>query len=259
MTNALATILAAAETTETGLRTQVPADWKQGRTAYGGFSAALALAAAHRVAPDLPPLRSAQIAFVGPLDGAIAVSAQTLRRGRNAAFVQADVTGEAGLGMRATFVFMSARNSAIGHGAADPAPVAAPAADARSFSGPPGFFASNFDYVDPLPADPAPAEWLRWTRLHERDGLDPMVELMAIGDALPPGAMRLAGLGGMPVSSLNWHINLLTAEPATRDGWWLLGTRADHVGDGFSSQRMAIWNADGAMVAEAIQAVAIFG
>jgi acyl-CoA thioesterase len=85
----LAQAIAALEPTATGWRGTVPANWLQGRTAYGGFSAALALHAAKAAVPDLPPLRSALIAFIGPLSGTVEVSATLLRRGRNAAFVQA--------------------------------------------------------------------------------------------------------------------------------------------------------------------------
>ena len=78
----LVEILAAAETGENTLTARVPDTWMQGRTAYGGLSAALALEAAIRSQPDLPPLRSAQIAFVGPLAGEVTVETRLLRRGR---------------------------------------------------------------------------------------------------------------------------------------------------------------------------------
>ena len=67
-----------------GFATAIPEDWMQGRTSYGGFSAALALEAARGLAPDLPPLRSAQVSFVGPLSGEVEVRARMLRRGKNA-------------------------------------------------------------------------------------------------------------------------------------------------------------------------------
>ena len=47
----------------------LPADWLQGRTAYGGLSASLCLEAALRAHIDLPPLRSAQFCFIGPATG----------------------------------------------------------------------------------------------------------------------------------------------------------------------------------------------
>ena len=254
----IADILAAAERIDTGFRTAIPADWMQGRTAFGGLSAALALQAALDLEPDLPPLRSAQVAFIGPLAGAATVTATRLRRGRNAAFIQSDVTSEAGLGLRATFVFMAELPSAIAHDEAPRGRVAPPAPDAELHTGPETFFTGNFNLWDPK-RDLGPAEWLRWARLRAREGLHPMVELMAVGDALPPGAFKLAAERQTPLSSLNWQINFLTPEPATQDGWWLLHARTDTAHHGYSSQRMAIWNAAGEPVAEALQGVAIFG
>ena len=253
----IATLLAAAEPIEGGFRTTIPTDWMQGRTSYGGLSAALALHAAMLAEPDLPPLRSAQIAFIGPLAGEVTVTATKLRRGRNAAFIQADLVSEAGLGFRATFVFMAPLPSAVALDEAPRATVAPPAPDATLYTGPDGFFTGNFNFYDQKDGT-GPAEWLRWARLRDREGLHPMVELMAIGDALPPGALKLFGKQIVPVSSLNWQINFVTPEPATEDGWWLLHARAEIARDGNSSQRMSLWNAAGELIAEATQAVAIF-
>jgi acyl-CoA thioesterase len=250
----LGDILAAADG---DFRVTVPTDWMQGRTAYGGFSAALALEAALRLEPDLPPLRSAQIAFIGPLAGEVSVSAIRLRRGRNAAFIQADVASEAGPGMRATFVFMAALPSRATLDAAPRAPSAPPEPDAELYTGPDHFFTGNFNFLDRKEGT-GPAEWLRWVRLRARDGLHPMVELLAIGDALPPAAYKLAQDRNTPLSSLNWTINFLATEPRTDDGWWLLNAQADIARSGFSSQRMTVWNAAGEAVAEGSQAVAIF-
>jgi acyl-CoA thioesterase len=253
----IAELIAAAAPIDGGFRSMVPADWMQGRTAYGGLSAALALEAALRLEPDLPPLRSAQVAFIGPLAGDVAVTATKLRRGRNAAFIQADVASEAGVGLRATFVFMAALQSQVTRDTAPRAPVPPPGPDARIYTGPADFFIGNFNLHD-VKQGTGPAEWLRWVRLRERGGLHPMVELMAVGDALPPAAFKLLEQRNAPLSSLNWTINFLTAEPHTGEGWWLLTADADVAHHGFSSQRMKIWDASGAAVAEAMQAVAIF-
>ena len=107
------TILASLEPVADGWRGHIPDSWLQGRTAYGGLSSAIALHAAQASEPDLPALRSAQIAFIGPLSDEITVRTERLRRGRNATFIQADVSSEAGLGLRATFVFMRAIESRI--------------------------------------------------------------------------------------------------------------------------------------------------
>ena len=248
----------ALEPTEDGWRGTVPENWTQGRTAYGGFSAALALHAAQKSDTDLPPLRSAQVSFIGPLSGDITIRASRLRRGRNAAFVQADVESAAGLGLRATFVFMAAIESRVDHltGGAPDFPM--PTADTQTFRGHSAVaFSRNFDLLDRRDDSVGPAEWLRWARLVEREGLDPMVELMAVADCLPPAALKLLG-GPAPLSSMTWLLNILGPRPVTHDGWWLLRATTDYAREGSSSQRMAIWNADGTPVAEQMQSVAIF-
>ncbi len=243
-----------------GFATAIPEDWMQGRTSYGGFSAALALEAARGLADDLPPLRSAQVSFVGPLSGEVEVRARFLRRGRNASWVSAEVSNAAGVGLTATFVFMGPVDSALHlHDVPPPAgliPVdqAKPLPEGRG----PGF-SSHFNRRFGLPrtAEPEPEiGW--WVQLKDRAGLDPMVELMLCGDALPPGVLFMM-TGAAPISSMTWLVNLLTPLPETRDGWWLLRSAGNYAEKGCSSQDMAIWNADGTAVAVGMQSIALFG
>jgi acyl-CoA thioesterase len=252
-------ILAGAAPVDGGFRTDIPADWLQGRTAYGGLSSALALHAAQRIETDLPPLRSAQISFIGPLSGNVSVTATKLRRGRNAAFIQADIVSDAGLGFRATFVFMADQASRVDFNGGTANPLRPPAPDTKVYTGSDEFFTGNFNFLDLKAEAKGEAEWLRWARLRDHDGLDPMVELMAVGDALPPAAFRLFGKEPVPISSLTWIVNLLTPTPATTDGWWLLSAVTERAQHGCSSQVMTMWNADGEPVAQGMQSVAIFG
>ena len=84
-----------------------------------------------------------------------------------------------------------------------------------------------------------------------------MVELLLMADGLPPGVMPLLRKG--PVSSMTWLVNLLTAAPATRDGWFLVRAAGNYAENGCSSQEMGMWNADGAPLATGMQSIAIFG
>lgn len=256
----IAAVLDSATAIENGIRIASAAEWMQGRTVYGGLSSAVALAAARRVIPDLPALASFQIAFAGPISGAISATARLLRRGRSAAFVEARVVGEAGDGLIATFLFLSPRESALSLDIAAPAPVPPPAADAKLRTGPPGFFACNFEFSRSCETgSDNKAHLMRWVRLVERGGLHPEMELLAIGDALPPAAFGLLPSERVPVSSLNWSGNLLRPAVAPADGWWLLETRSDLVSGGFSSQQMTIWDSTGRRAADAMQGVAVFG
>ncbi|UVO49415.1 thioesterase family protein [Sphingomonas sp. SUN019] len=242
-----------------GWRGEIPENWLQGRTAYGGLSAAIALHCAMQSDEDLPPLRSAQVSFIGPLSGPILVTAHRLRRGKNAAFIQVDVESEAGLGLRCTFVFMRAIDSEVDYQTTTLPAFPQPTADDTTFKGNPHVaFTRNFEFLDRREGpNLLPAEWLRWTRLNEREGLDPMVELIAVGDCLPPAALRLLGRN-VPMSSLTWILNILGPAPTTEDGWWLLRSNADYARTGSSSQQMGIWNSRGEMVAEQMQSVALF-
>lgn len=253
----IADILAAAQPIDGGFTVAIPADWMQGRTAYGGISSALALHAAQQCEPDLPPLRSAQVSFIGPLAGDVTVTAAKLRRGRNAAFIQSDIVSDAGLGFRATFVFMADQQSSLDFDKRLPIDRAPPGPDDKLFTGPDTIFIGNFNFLD-LKEDVAEGELLRWARLRATDGLDPMVHLMAVADGLPPAVARMFESGWPPVSSLTWIVNLLTPKPTTTNGWWLLSAKSEFARNGCSSQVMRIWNADGELMAEGMQSVAIF-
>jgi acyl-CoA thioesterase len=249
----LSAILDVAFTDSAELSVTIPLEWLQGRTAYGGLSAAIALTAAKAAYADLPPLRSAQIAFVGPLSGTVVAQPSLLRRGKNSAFVACDVTSNDGVGLRALFLFMASRTSAIAH--IDLSPPDFPLGDDRADLAkmPPGFLA-NFELSSWQAND---GTVRRWVRLRDRKGMDAEVELIVIADALPPAAMTLAKEWG-PISTTTWQLNLVTDTPNSCDGWWLLEAKTLYAGNGNSSQTMTIWNSDGAAQATATQSVALF-
>lgn len=253
-------ILDATAATPSGLTATIPEDWMQGRTSYGGLSAALALVAARRIGGDMPPLRSATVNFIGPLAGEVEVCARILRRGRNATWIDAEVSGEGGIGLTAAFVFMGPVDSQLHlNEASVPEGLIAPEDALPLNPGSGTGFHHHFErrYALPRAAEARP-EIAWWVRLREREGLDPMVLLLLTADALPPGVMPLMN-GWNPVSSMTWLVNLLTPAPATRDGWWLLRAAGNYAENGCSSQDMAIWNADRQPIVEGMQSVAIFG
>jgi acyl-CoA thioesterase len=252
--------LAAARPIDGGFSVTVPENWMQGRTTYGGFSAALALVAAQRLGEDLPPLRSATVNFVGPLAGEVEVRARVLRRGRNATWIDAEVANEAGIGLTATFVFMGPVEASTLHLHDVPLPAGVIPLDQAvplpERAGP--SFAPNLERRFALPQTDEPRpEVCWWERVRETEGLDPMVSLILLADALPPGVMPLTGPA--PVSSMTWLINLLTPMPETDEGWFVLRALGNYAEKGCSSQDMAIWNTRGDAVAVGMQSIAVFG
>lgn len=239
-------------------RLTIPTSWHQGRTAYGGLSAALAYHAAAQAADDLPPLLTAQIAFSGPLSGEVEISTAILRRGRNSAFIKSEIAIGNEIGLSCTFTFMNRRESHIDYeGMARPDFPPIPA-DGTTRSGPPEFFTHNIDYPEKrLMLGQNKARLANWHRLKVRDGLDPVAELICMGDALPPSTMGLMQKEGM-ISSINWQFNLLSDAPATENGWWYLESETHHAARGSSSQYMAVWNSAGLPVMTGMQSVALF-
>lgn len=237
-------------------------DWLQGRTAYGGLSAALCLEAALRAVSDLPPLRSAQFTFIGPASGPLTIATTILRRGKSAVFVGADLTGEAGLATRAVLSFGVARPSTITYTDL-PVPKAASIEDSSSFFGdrPVINFQQQFESrmaggARPITPDAAP-EYLIWFRHRDVKAREGIVPLIALADAPPPAAMVLFKAFA-PISTMTWTVDMLDDAPATRDGWWLVQSRAEAAHQGYSPQAMFVWNANGKPVISARQNVAIF-
>ena len=62
----LSAVLAEMQPFDGGFRVGISDDWRQGRAIYGGLSTALCLTAARGSIEGLPPLRSAQVSFIGP-------------------------------------------------------------------------------------------------------------------------------------------------------------------------------------------------
>jgi acyl-CoA thioesterase len=237
-------------------------DWMQGRTAYGGISAAVALDAALRNHPDGAPLRSAQISFVGPVGGETATSTRVLRQSRSSRFIAADLSSDAGYGTNAVFSFMPARDSHLDHAATPEPSVPDPAAlvpvpdhpvrpeftkkfEMRPAGGP------GFGHGKDV------GEIITWVRWIDEPTCDPHVAVLALADALPPAALVLFKQFG-PISSSTWVQHFLTDHPASSDGWWLLVSRTTQAQRGFSAQTMEIWNSDRALVSVGGQGVAIY-
>lgn len=253
-----ATLVSTARQDDGSLSCEVPDSWRQGRTAYGGLTAAMAYEAARNVEEHLPPLRSAQIAFVGPVGQDLHAHATILRRGKSSAFVEARITSDGALAMVGTFLFMAERPSPVrlAAPAAPTAPSPEEAEPAMRGKGP--AYRSQLEYRHAaLLQDRGKPEYLRWARLREREGIDPVTELLLIGDALPSGILPLFDVPPI-VSSANWTVHLHEADIVTHDGWWLVQSKGESAIGGISTQSMAVWNRAGDAVLSSSQTVSYF-
>jgi len=256
----LGDMLAAAEPLDGGFALEITEDWLQGRTAYGGLTSAIALAVAKGVSDDLPPLRSGQLSMVGPLAGRIKARARVLRQGRNATWVSAELTSEAGVGFTAAFVFMRQIESvlSIDHYPLPDGVIALDEAKAVPMDHAPAFLRNHFEARFAMPKTAlGEADLAWWVRPRERADLDPEVECLLCGDVLPVAVWPLLGFK-VPISSMQWHVNMLDAKPSA-DGWWMIRSTSLHAAHGGASEHIMQWNADGAPAVAGMQSVAVFG
>jgi acyl-CoA thioesterase len=256
-------LMAAVHRDGDAFKATVPEDWLQGRTAYGGLSAALCVEGARRALPDLPPLRSAQFTLIGPAAGPLSIVVSTLRRGKSAVFVNVDLTGEAGLAARAVLSFGTARKSALDYTDL-PAPDVTPIADSppffpndKSFISFQQHFESRFAGAARPFTPGAQPEYRIWFRHRDSNAWDGIVALIALADAPPPPAMVMFPQAA-PISTMTWSLDVLIDTPATTEGWWLIGSKTETSHQGYSTQAMMVWNADLKPVIAHRQNVAIF-
>jgi acyl-CoA thioesterase len=256
-------LLLAMRTDGAGHAIALPSDWLQGRTAYGGLSAALCLEATLRAHGGLPPLRSAQFCFIGPATGVLRMAPKVLRQGKSTVVIGVDLDGDSGLAVRATFCFGASRTVAQTHGVLDMPAVPAPEAATPYFTWPdrPNFM-SHFDgrlAQGAVPGTPGHApEMTVWLRHHDPEEGHTLVRLLSLADALPPPALVLYRQA-VPISTMTWAIDFLDDHPQTTDGWWLSRAVADTSCQGYSAQGAVIWNREGRPTLIARQNVAIFG
>ena len=244
------------------MTTPIPESWAQGRTAYGGLTASFCASAVAKNHPDLPPMRSAQIAFIGPAAGEAVLTTKLLRQGKSTAFIDGELSVDGKVATRGTFVYGAKRESKISM-ADTPLPSLPSWQELETMEITPfhpGFLAQFEIRVanGELPFMGTGGHTVYWwVRHRDPSAWGTEIGLLSIGDVLPPAIAPMI-TGPAPVSSVNWHHDVLTDDPSTEDGWYLLLTHAQASGDGWSGQDMAIWASDGRPIAAGRQSIVVF-
>lgn len=245
-------------------KTDAPTDWSQGRTLYGGLTAALCHIAAKAESSVDKPLRSALVCFVGPSGGEVRGEATELRRGKSTIVSEATLNTEKGIGTRAVFVYGDARESRLTRSDMR-APDVKPPDDCPGFwgeprTGGPGF-ARKFDIrkaggLMPISGE-ARGEMLVWCRHNTPTGADDEAALLALADVMPPAAFTMF-TEPAPISTITWSMEFLQPGVEVRNNWFLFHTIAEHTADGYSSQAMYLYDEAGRPVIAGRQNVTIF-
>jgi len=244
----------------------VPQDWRQGRTVFGGMQVALALRAMRAAMTGNPgiPLRSVQTTFVAPLPGSnVRLRAELLRTGKSATHARCDMFHHGALACTVVAIFGAPRPSSFALEIPRPFVDVDPES-LEDFPAIPGVTPSFVQHIQmrwaegtrPYAGYHEPRSTI-FVRLRDRD-CDPEDAVIALADSIPTPALSMLQTPA-PASSLNWMLELL-GDPALHDRaqWSLIGTEVRAGTDGYLSQTSILWGASGHAFCVSHQSVGIF-
>jgi acyl-CoA thioesterase len=251
--------------------TTIAPGWGQGRATYGGLVAGLLVARAEALCADpARRLRSASVAFVGPVaPGAATVDGTVLRAGRSATQVEARIVqdGEPRAALLASFGGDRASAIAV-DSERNPRPqLPAPeAVEPRPYV--PGLMPEFFQHFDlrfaagaPPLSGAAEPDFGGWMRFAEPPAAFGDRELVTLADAWPPAISPML-TGPTPVSSLAWTFEpVAPPEPGEQDApdaHWQYDVRTLAAADGYAHTAARIWDDRGRLRALSRQTVAYF-
>ncbi len=257
MTTPFSTLLASATSTTL----DVPPDWAQGRSIFGGLQAAFAVQTMRAHVDPAIPLRTIQVTFVGPIAGVMTAATSVLRTGRNTTQVETRITGAEGLATIVIAVFGKPRTSAASVIPQQPA-IERPA---RPFEMRyiPGLFPAFLQHFK--------ARWLRGAapfsgstearQVVEIDLLDDGTpnegHVISAADFMPPiglTSLRAPANG----STITWMLELLVDRFVAPINW-RIDAEMTGARDGYTNQSLTVWAPDGTPIALGHQSMMVFG
>jgi acyl-CoA thioesterase len=238
-------------------------DWMQGRSAFGGIQAAMALRVMRSLLTADMPLRSLQVAFVAPVAaGPVKITARVLRQGKSvvqieARLLDADVTACLLIG-----IFGAPRESKL-H-LLPSQPTVQPMAKPHVLRYVPGLlpqFTQQFE-----------ARWLRGdipfsgsTKTEQvvevslkDDGVADEAHVLAFADFIPPVALSMLDKPA-PGSSLSWMLELFADSRGLPLENWRIDVTLQVAQDGYTSQQVMLWGPGGEPIALSRQSMVVFG
>ena len=244
----------------------IPDDWAQGRTAYGGVSAALSYVAMKEKVAKGRLMRSFNCNFVGPLttNKAFTIEVEILREGKNASQVLARIVQDDKTCVLCQASFGVSRGSKIAiqnndkHGMSPPKkakfipyiPKVTPK------------FIRQFDLAIDKGAMPftGSKESLihGWMRFKKPTNTIDDAHIICMIDAWPPTVLQMLRWPA-PASTMSWNVEFIHPHGELKpEDWFAYQVETRQAADGYAHTEANIWDAQGELIAISRQAVAIF-
>ena len=262
-TTPFSVLLSSAQASDGAATFDVPEDWLQGRTLFGGLQGVVGLAAMRTVAPAHAPLRSLQVTFLAPVPGgAVRAVAKVLRSGKSTTHVEARIVdGDNTLALMVG-IFGLARQSAVALAPQQPAVTPGKTIELPWMPGVTPNFTQHFKArwlvgSPPYSGSTTPENVVD---LGMRDS-GPATEyhVVAMADFIPPIALSYLK-APVAAASLSWLLEML---PEDVGSFGLEGWRVDAVmtaaHGGYVNQSLTLWGPGGVPVALGRQTMMVFG
>ena len=258
----LSELLARIQSGEGQANLDVPDDWLQGRTLFGGMQAVVGLAAMRTVAPD-KPLRSLQVTFLAPVPGGpVHATARVLRSGKSTTHVEARIVdGDNTLALMVG-IFGTSRPSAV---TLTPTQPAVPNSQGFELPWRPGItpnFTQHFKarWLVGAPPWSGSTEPSNVIELAMRDmGNATEHHVLAMADFIPPIALSYLE-EKVPAASLNWMLEVIAEDVTSLPlAGWRIDAQMTAAGGGYINQSLTLWGPGGVPVALGRQTMVVFG
>ncbi len=244
----------------------VPDSWGQGRTLFGGLSAALAYRVLRDHIADDRVVRNISVSFVGPIatDQPFGFEVEILREGKNVTQAQVRIVQDGQINQVLLASFGVARESTTGVSNEEKPPFTWPE-NPMIFPFIPKITPQFFQHVDvALATGGVPFSGAKtahhggFMRFKETPSAITDAHLIALIDTWPPTLLQQLKQPA-PASSLAWNMEFLHPhQPVQPDDWFAYHCDTRQAGEGYGHTEASIWDAHGELVAISRQTVTVF-
>jgi acyl-CoA thioesterase len=241
-------------------------DWLQGRTAFGGLQAALAVRALRDLVPAELPLRALQTTFIAPVPaGPVKLRGRLLRTGSSTMHAECRIVDGDQTLCLVVAVFGKPRRSEldIQPVQADPQRRDDPGREQPYVEGITPMFTRHFvfrwapDSSFPFQGATEPKTCIH-VRHREPQTLDE-THIIALADTVPSPGLSMLKQRAM-ASSMTWTLELFDQRTDFSSGaFWRMDTEVTAATDGYLGQSALLWTPDGRLSALSRQSVVVFG
>lgn len=244
----------------------LPLSWGQGRTAFGGVSAALLFAAMKSKIKDCAPLRSLATNFVGPLllDTPFRFEVEILREGKNTTQMTGRIIQNDAVAVIQQGCFGNARLSNIEVPCVDGHFLDSPSRENTlvPIEGITPNFLSHIDLAiinGAMPYSAATSSKLDgWMRFKQPPMTLTDVHLVGLIDAWPPTVLQMMKKPS-PASTMTWNLELIYPHSQlSPTDWFAYKAKTRIASEGYVHAEADIWDSSGRLVAVSRQSVAVF-